>query len=127
MRKICLRAMLAGDWLVLLAGAGLVIVLAQVCWQQQAAARVRIFQDGQLFAELDLALERTLQIPGPLGATEVEITHGRARIAKDPSPRQYCVREGWLTEVGQVAICLPNRTSIELAGHAPRHYDSLSY
>lgn len=124
MRKLALRP---GDWLVLLAGVIAIILLAEVCWKQQAAARVRIYQEGRLFAELDLAAERTLTVPGPLGATLVEIAHGRARIARDPSPRQYCVREGWLTEAGQIAICLPNRTSIELLGHAPRDYDSLNY
>jgi hypothetical protein len=116
-----------GDWLVLAGALALVIWLALVCWQQQAAARVRIYQDGRLFAELDLALAKTLQVPGPLGLTTVEIMQGRVRIARDPSPRQYCVREGWLTTAGQLAICLPNRTSIELIGRGPRDYDSLNY
>lgn len=116
-----------GDWLVLFAGIVLVVWLALVCWDRQAAARVRIYQDGKLFAELDLSLVRIVQVPGPLGMTDVEISHGRARIARDPSPRQYCVREGWLTDAGQLAICLPNRTSIELVGRGPRNYDSLNY
>jgi hypothetical protein len=125
MKKLALLR--PGDWLILLGGIVLVVWLAQISWQQQAAARVRIYQDGRLFAELDLAQVRTLQVPGPLGATTVEIAQGRARIARDPSPRQYCVREGWLSDAGQLAICLPNRTSIELVGHGPREYDSLNY
>lgn len=126
--------MMAGRYPVRL-GDGLVLLLALLCvvwlgflaWQSEAAARVRIYQDGQLFAELDLAASRLMSVPGPLGDTVVEVAAGRARIAKDPSPRQYCVRDGWLTAAGQVAICLPNRTSIELVGHKARRYDSLNY
>ena len=57
----------------------------------------------------------------------VLIAGGRVRIARDPSPRQYCVKAGWLDSVGQTAICLPNHTSVELVGSKPNPYDSLSY
>jgi hypothetical protein len=36
------------------------------------------------------------------------------------------VRQGWLTQAGEVAICLPNQVSLELIGSTKR-YDSLSY
>lgn len=96
-------------------------------WHQPRATRVRIYQDGQVFAELDLMAASTMRVPGPLGETVIEVKEGRARIAHDPSPRQYCVRAGWLEQAGQSAICLPNRTSIELLGQQARPYDSLSY
>ncbi|WP_255587677.1 NusG domain II-containing protein [Deefgea piscis] len=124
------------DWLSLLRSGDYVVigvflllwgVITPLCWSQAGATRVKIFQDGQLYAELDLAAARTLAIDGPLGKTTIEVAAGRARIASDPSPRQYCVRAGWLTQVGQSAICLPNRTSIELVGQRPASYDSLSY
>ncbi|KPC54039.1 NusG domain II-containing protein [Amantichitinum ursilacus] len=116
-----------GDWLITGLAASAVIALAMLAWRSDGATHVRIYQSGKLFAELDLAAHRTLDVPGPLGLTTVEVAQGRARIAADPSPRQYCVRAGWLSQSGQVAICLPNRTSIELTGSKPRAYDSLSY
>ncbi|WP_373975978.1 NusG domain II-containing protein [Chitinibacter sp. SCUT-21] len=96
-------------------------------WQQPHATRVRIYQDGKVFAELDLMAAKTMRVPGPLGETIVEVNAGKARIANDPSPRQYCVKAGWLQQAGQSTICLPNRTSIELVGKQARPYDSLSY
>lgn len=122
-----LRFIRLGDALLLLFLLLLWGVVTSLCWSQERATRVKIFQDGQLFAELDLAAARTLAIAGPLGDTVVEIAAGRARIASDPSPRQYCVRAGWLTQAGQSAICLPNRTSIQLSGNRPPAYDSLNY
>lgn len=107
---------------------GLLIAgLIPLAWQQERAARVRVYQDGKLFGEYDLAAKRRIETSGPLGLTVVEIVDGRVRIARDPSPRQYCVKAGWLSESGQTAICLPNRTSIELIGIGPSPYDSLSY
>ncbi|MBS1156953.1 MAG: hypothetical protein H6R07_2877 [Proteobacteria bacterium] len=116
-----------GDWLTLLLALLLVGALVPLSWQQERAARIRVYQDGKLFGEYDLAAARRIETSGPLGVTVVEIAGGRARIAKDPSPRQYCVKAGWLGEAGQTAICLPNRTSIELVGTQPRPFDSLSY
>ncbi len=116
-----------GDWLTIGLALLLVGALVPLSWQQEHAARVRVYQDGKLFGEYDLAATRQIETAGPLGVTVVEIAAGRVRIAKDPSPRQYCVKAGWLAEAGQTAICLPNRTSIELVGTQPRSYDSLSY
>ncbi|MFZ5504233.1 MAG: NusG domain II-containing protein, partial [Pseudomonadota bacterium] len=41
---------------------------------------------------------------------------GRARVAADPGPRQYCVHQGWLTRAGAVAVCAPSHISLQLAG-----------
>ncbi|WP_308439561.1 MULTISPECIES: NusG domain II-containing protein [Deefgea] len=122
-----LQMMQPGDYLMLFCCIALWLVITPSCWSQGSATRVKVFQDGQLFAELDLAAARTLAIAGPLGDTVVEVAAGRVRIVSDPSPRQYCVRAGWLTQAGQSAICLPNRTSIQLIGNQPLAYDSLTY
>ena len=116
-----------GDWLTLLAGALLLVALVWLTWHQGAAARVRVFQDGKLLGEYDLNVPRKIEAIGPLGITLIEIADGKVRIARDPSPRQYCVKSGWLDAAGQVAICLPNRTSIELVNREKSPYDSLTY
>jgi hypothetical protein len=115
-----------GDWLVIAGGAGLVGITLPLLWQGGFADRAIIRQDGQVFAEVDLASRRDLAVPGPLGTTLVAIEPGRARIVADPGPRQYCVRQGWLARPGEIAICAPNRVSVQIAGRT-RAYDSLSY
>jgi hypothetical protein len=67
-----------------------------------------------------------IEVPGPLGRTRIEVEPGRARVAADPGPRQYCVRQGWLTRAGAVAICAPNEVSLTLSGGSAQ-YDSLNY
>jgi len=115
-----------GDWLVLASLVALTAWLTLSLWQGGAARDVVIRASGQPYRTVSLLHDQIIAVPGPLGITEVEIAHGRARIRRDPSPRQYCVKQGWLEHAGQIALCLPNATSIELtAPDAP--YDSLSF
>lgn len=115
-----------GDWLVMLAGALLVGISIPVFWQGGLAERAIIRQEGKVFAEVDLRTKRQLEVSGPLGTTVIDIEPGRARVLSDPGPRQYCVRQGWLMRPGEIAICAPNRVSVQIAGRT-KVYDSISY
>lgn len=115
-----------GDWLVALAGMALVASLFLTLWGHAAGTTLIIRSAGKVVAEADLAQNRDFEITGPLGTTVVSVENRRVRVAKDPSPRQYCVKQGWLSQAGETALCLPNQVSVELAG-ASKAYDSLSY
>lgn len=117
-----------GDWLTLLAGLALVGWLFAVLWgtNPPTADKAIIRSGGNIFAEARLDQNRSYAVPGPLGVSLVTIQNHRARVAQDPSPRQYCVKQGWLSRAGEVAVCLPNQVSVELAG-AHKPYDSLNY
>ena len=116
----------AGDWLVVLLGSFFTAWLVASLWQGGVAQKVIIRAGGQLFAETSLDQTKSVVVPGPLGASVVEINSGRVRVASDPSPRQLCVKQGWLARAGDAALCLPNQISVELVG-ATRRYDSLNY
>lgn len=117
-----LKALKPGDYLILALGLALVLTL----WRQQAGSldgRVIVRLDGRPFAEASLRLNRVIVVPGPLGESRVEIRDGRVRVAADPSPRQLCVRQGWIPP-GAAAVCLPNRVAVE---NAATGYDTLNY
>ena len=122
----CLAYFRPGDWLTLALGAVLTSWLAANFWSGAAPQKVVIRAGGQLFAEARLDKPQRIRVPGPLGISIVEIQAGRARVASDPSPRQLCVKHGWLSHAGDAALCLPNQLSVELAG-AVRRFDSLNY
>ncbi len=115
-----------GDWLVVLGGAALVGVSIPAFWQGGLADRAIIRQEGRIFAEVDLKASKQFAVSGPLGTTLIAVEPGRARVVADPGPRQYCVRQGWLMRPGEIAICAPNRVSVQIAGRT-RVYDSISY
>ena len=115
-----------GDWLVLLGSAVLVGFSVPVFWQGGMADRAIIRQEGKVFVEVDLKARKQFAVGGPLGTTLIAVEPGRARVVSDPSPRQYCVRQGWLMRPGEIAICAPNRVSLQITGRT-KVYDSISY
>ncbi len=117
----------AGDWLTLLLGIICVVLLAFRLWSGDIADKAIIRSGGKIFREVPLSRDQQIEVPGPLGTSIVSIQNRKARIASDPSPRQYCVRQGWLEHSGEIALCLPNQVSVELAGSAKKKYDSLNY
>jgi len=124
-----LRLLLPGDWVVVLAGLALVIISYPLLWRGGSADRVIVRRDGELIAELPLTISKKIEVTGPIGTTVIEVAPGRARVLSDPGPRQYCVKQGWLTRANAIAICAPNHVSLALAGHnkgAVAH-DSITY
>lgn len=121
-----LRGLKWGDGLTVALGAIAVLALFKTLWLGEAASKVQVRAGSDIFTTQSLNQQRTLEIPGPLGTTTVIIDHGRVRVTSDPGPRQYCVKQGWLTQAGEVAMCLPNQVSVELLGNS-KPYDSLNY
>lgn len=115
-----------GDWLTLLLGSIFVVVLTLKLWSGDLADKAIIRSGGKIFQEVPLSRDQQIAVPGPLGVSIIAIQNRKARIASDPSPRQYCVRQGWLQQAGEIALCLPNQVSLELTGSRKR-YDSLNY
>ena len=102
------------------------VASAATLWRGGAPDKVVIRAGGQVFAEAGLSRPLRIEVPGPLGMTVIEVEPGRARVVSDPGPRQYCVRQGWLTRSGAAAICAPNEVSLMLSGGSAA-YDSLNY
>ncbi|HQS82719.1 MAG TPA: NusG domain II-containing protein [Thiobacillus sp.] len=118
----------AGDFGVLAAGTATVAALAWWAWfaPSGAADTALIRAAGKIVHSVPLTRPQTLVVAGPLGPTRIEIEPGRARVQADPSPRQLCVRQGWLAHAGDAALCLPNQVSLELRGRQSP-YDTLVY
>lgn len=115
-----------GDAVTLLAAVAVCVVSALTLWRGGAPDKAVVRAGGKVVAELSLSRPRIVEVPGPIGLTRIEIEPGRARVLSDPGPRQYCVRQGWLSRAGAVAICAPNQVSLSLAGGGA-DYDSLNY
>lgn len=124
--KHWLRFVRPGDWLLVLGAAAAVIASLPMLWQGGLGERAIVRLDGQVFADVDLQTRRTLTVRGPLGDTVIAVEPGRARVVSDPGLRQYCVRQGWLSRAGEIAICAPNHISLAITGRH-RAYDSLTY
>ncbi len=89
-----------------------------------AGNSVRIEVDGKLRYSLPLDEDRTVEVQGPAGTTEVEVRAGRVRISDSPCPNRLCVRQGWISK-GAV-ICLPNRVVVTVGGFGERGVDAIT-
>ena len=121
-----LALMRPGDWLVTALALGLCAASFPLTWQGGMAEKAVVKRGGEVFAELDLARNRQIDVAGPLGITRIVVDRRRVRVVSDPGPRQYCVKQGWLMRPGEIAICAPNRVSVQIAGRT-KVYDSISY
>ncbi len=115
-----------GDWFV--AGVALIAVGVSfpLLWRGGPAEKAIVKRDGTVVAELPLSITKRIEVEGALGVSVIEVRPGRARVASDPGPRQYCVKQGWLTQANAVAICAPNHVTLALVGKQGG-YDSLNY
>ena len=127
--KAWLALLRPGDWATILFAALAVATAFPLLWSGGQAERAVVRLDGRVLAELPLSTPRRFTVTGPLGATQIEIAPGRARVLSDPGPRQYCVQQGWLTRANAVAICAPNHVSLQLSGRSGQNgaYDTLNY
>ncbi len=121
-----LKHIKVGDWLTLVMAGGLTVWSFALLWHTDRAEKVIVRSGGRIVGEFPLTQDRTIPVQGPLGVSLIAIHERRARVAQDPSPRQYCVKQGWLARQGEMAVCLPNQVSVELAG-SKKLYDTLSY
>lgn len=115
-----------GDWLVAAAALAAVAVSFPLLWRGGPAEKAIVKRDGTVVAELPLSIVKRIEVEGALGVSVIEVRPGRARVASDPGPRQYCVKQGWLTQANAVAICAPNHVTLALVGKG-QAYDTLGY
>jgi hypothetical protein len=65
-----------------------------------------------------LDAEETVEVPGPLGVTAVEIKDMRVHVISSPCANQTCVASGHIGSGGQWTACLPNKVFVVIEGDA---------
>ena len=56
----------------------------------------------------------------------VEIRDQKVRVLSSSCHQQICVRKGWIGQVHNPIICLPNKITIDVAGADPE-YDAITH
>ncbi|MDO5754741.1 MAG: NusG domain II-containing protein [Tissierellia bacterium] len=67
-----------------------------------------------------------IPIDSPYGFDEVHIEDGKIEVVKANCRDQRCVKQGPISEVGEIIICLPNRFFVEIKGKDTR-IDVINY
>ena len=116
-----------GDAVVWLLAATLLVSLYMMFWQADGhGAEAVVLVNGKRWARLDLFQNQDLDVPGPLGHSHIQVRDGQVRFVNSPCPNQLCVHTGWLSQGGEVSICLPNKVSVQILGSDPR-FDAINF
>ena len=116
-----------GDVVVWLLALLLLIGLYTAFWQSDGhGAEAVVLVNGKRWARLDLFHNQDLIVPGPLGHSHIQVRDGQARFVGSPCPNKLCVHTGWLSQGGEVAVCLPNKVSLQILASDPR-FDAINF
>jgi hypothetical protein len=91
--------------------------------------RLEVFTNGQLYQTISLseASYEEIKVTEADGHYNVvEIERGKARVKEADCPNQLCVKTGWISQPGQIAVCAPNKFNIVIKGKSGK-IDTISY
>jgi len=116
-----------GDWL--LTGCALLLVFFSYLtywgpslYGNQAA----IFVNGKHRVSIDLYENRDLTIQGRIGKSELQVLDGKIRFLSSPCDGKQCIYQGWISQSGEMAACVPNGISVRILGPDPR-FDTMNF
>ncbi|KUG02814.1 membrane associated protein [hydrocarbon metagenome] len=75
-----------------------------------------VSQNNTVIERIDLSTvkePRTITVSGDYHNI-IKVEKDRIRFEKSDCPEQICVHTGWLTKYGDIAVCMPNKTIIDI-------------
>ena len=115
-----------GDLLTIFIFITLTVYLSSILWNFPQGEYLKIQMGGKDVGSFSLNQNVIKVIEGPIGKTEVIINSGKVRISKSPCTKKYCIHQGWIKQLNQIIVCVPNQISISIIGDQS-NYDSLNY
>jgi len=83
-----------------------------------------VYVDGRCTGVYPLSKDVTVTLVSPEGGTNVlVIENGAATVTDASCPDKICVHMGPIREVGEMIVCLPNRTMIVIEGRGEAEVD----
>jgi len=95
-------------------------------WLMSGGAEVEILSGDKLVERYPLNQDRRVEIPGPLGISEVVTKEGRASIMSSPCPHKTCMAMGNIGTEGGILVCLPNEIVVRVGNGQPEGLDAVS-
>lgn len=117
--KIYFKRFLVGDFYIV----GMIIILAVFsimifAFADYDGAKAVVMRHGSVMYEIDLgSVTERIELETISTFNEVIVVEdGKIRFEKSECPDQVCVRTGWISRPGQVAVCLPAGIIIKIVG-----------
>lgn len=117
-----------GDIIVigLLLALSAVIFLSSLPSRNQEVEEAVVSIDGQEYGRYPLDTDREITVEQNGHTNVIEIKNGAVRVVSADCPDKTCVSQGWITQGGEVIVCLPARLTVTLEG-AKTQVDAVVY
>jgi hypothetical protein len=126
-RHTVANKMTRGDHIVIASAFILLIFLYFTYWHGSwRGAQAAVMVNGAHWSNIELAYDQFIKVPGYLGNSTLEVHDGRIRFVASPCDTKQCIHQGWLSDGGEMAACLPNRVSVQILSGDPR-FDSINF
>lgn len=72
---------------------------------------------------------KTIDIETKFGYNKIEIGDGKVRVIEADCPDKLDVKQGWISNQGEIIVCLPNRMVVEIKSekNVSEEIDHISY
>jgi hypothetical protein len=81
---------------------------------------------GKHWLNVDLFQNQWIEVPGALGVSKIQVEDGKIRFVQSPCYTKQCIHQGWISQGGELAVCLPNKVSVQVLSVDPR-FDSINF
>jgi len=110
----------AGDYVIIAAIIITAVLMAFLFLENDSIEKVAVITHNNTVLDtvrLDRVNDRyTLNYQGEYPGT-IEAENGRIRFSHAECPDQVCVRTGWISRPGQIAVCLPAGIIVKIEGN----------
>ena len=101
--------------------------LYAVYWGQSVYGNQAAIDIGcKHLSSIDLYQDRTIDVEGKLGISQLEVKDGKIRFISSPCDTKQCVHQGWIHQSGEIVACVPNTISVRILGPDPR-FDTMNF
>ena len=108
--------------IVIVAVIGILVVLMN----QKEGKQVVITVDGEVYEEVSLEEEKTIEVDTEHGKNVVRIENGSVFMEEADCPDQICVEHKTISKSGETIVCLPHKVVVEVkADNSEKEIDSI--
>lgn len=91
-----------------------IIFLILYSLNKEEALVAYVYYESDLILEIDLNIDSKYEVDGLLGKVIIEVKDKKIRVIEENSPNHLCSRQGFVSNKGDMIVCLPNKIIIEL-------------
>jgi len=81
---------------------------------------------GEILHHLKLSENQNISVEGPVGKTLIRIKDNKVRVTYSDCPEKICEKTGWISNVGEIIVCVPNKVIITIDGEIHDYFNVIT-